>query len=219
MKPAEREDMKYSMGHKTAVAQEEKEMFNLLPKTGGKLLDIGCGEGSISVKLREAGFDVTGIDFSPVAIDMAKAKGLNAQVVDVDGGLPFADKEFAVAWFGDILEHVFDPILLMKEICRVLKDDGMALLTTPNEMWLPARVNALFGRSPQSSVYRKFGQCKHHTMMSLELLEYFIKTAGLKIVYFESICLIPKTKIEFMTHSKLAASLVGRVFIVKLVKA
>lgn len=193
-------------------------MLDMLGKGNGRLLDIGCGEGSISMKLKEMGYAVVGIDFSQVGVDLARQKGIDARQVDVDGGLPFSDAEYDAVWMGDILEHVFDPIQLLAESRRVINDGGSVYLTTPNDMWILTRIKALFGYSPQSSIYRACRQCKHHSVMSLELLDYFIAEAGLKLGDFHADCQIPKTGIRFYTKSRFVASLFGRVFVVRLSK-
>ena len=82
-----------------------------MPDKSCKILDVGCGIGTIAKLLKDDGHDVTGIDFSSVAVNKAKQLGIHADVVDVDKeGLPFEDGEFDIVYAGDIVEHVFDPI-------------------------------------------------------------------------------------------------------------
>lgn len=218
MNPAERENIIYSKGKKNELSKEEFLMFELLKDKQGSLLDVGCGEGTISNILIEKGFDVVGIDFSNVAVEKAKGQGVKAMVVDVDNGIPFDENKFDVVWMGDILEHVFDPIFLLAEAKRVLKENGCILLTVPNEMWWKARINAIFGKSPQSSVYRTCKQCKHHTVMSLELLLYFIKEAHLSIVDFKGVCKYPFINKVFVSKKFGVSSLFGKSFVLKISK-
>ncbi len=219
MRPYERENRRYLEGAQNKIEREELLAFKLLPKKRGKLLDVGCGNGEVTVKLKERGFEVYGVDFSSVAISMAKSKSVNAIVHDVDTGLPFKNGSFDVVWCGDILEHIFDPIFVLKEINRTLKDDGIVLITVPNELYLLNRVKVLLGKSPQSAIYRRFSQCKHHTIMSLELLYYFLDKSGFKVTHFQSTCKIPLIFSGFLSRKRLISSLFGRSFIVRLEKS
>ena len=54
----------------------------LAPQKGEKILDLGCGDGALTLKLREMGVDVTGVDASAPQIEAARALGLDARVMD-----------------------------------------------------------------------------------------------------------------------------------------
>lgn len=218
MKPKDRENQRYLSGSDNPIDIEERVMFSLLPKLkGAKLLDVGCGVGTISRQLQKQDFEVYGIDFSSVAIKKAKEKGINAIECDVDkDGIPFENNYFDVVWAGDVVEHVFDPIFLLKEISRVVKPSGKVLLTTPNNFHLKRRLSVfILGKSPQSDIYRNSGQCKHHTMFSLELLKYMLNQGGLGSYSIHSIIKIPKSNIKRYCKNKLLGVLFGSVFIVE----
>ena len=215
MKPHERENWRYSTGSDNTIGLEEKVMFSLLPKSkGDRLLDVGCGVGTISLELQKRGFEVYGIDFSSVAIEKAREKGINAIPCDVDAeGIPFEDSHFDVVWAGDIVEHVFDPIFLLEEISRVLKPTGKVLISTPNDMNLHRRISIFVsGKSPQSDVYRTLRQCKHHTVMSVELLEYMLTTGGLSSS-IGAIIRVPILVKLIYSSNKRVSTLFGRILI------
>lgn len=218
MRPQDRENWRYSTGSSNPIDLEEKVMFSLLPKHGkGKLLDVGCGVGTISLELKKRSFEVYGIDFSSIATQKAKEKGINTIECDVDkNGLPFEDNYFNVVWAGDVVEHVFDPIFLLKEMRRVVKPTGKILLTVPNDMNLVKRTYIFItGKSPQSDIYRALNQCKHHTMFSLELLEYMLSEASLSHYHIYSIIKIPRSSKKRFTKSRMLGVLFGSVFIVE----
>ena len=54
----------------------------LAPKSGEKILDLGCGDGTLALKLMEMGCDVIGVDSSSEFVAAARKKGVNAQCVD-----------------------------------------------------------------------------------------------------------------------------------------
>ena len=96
------------------------------PLLKGRLLDFGCGR-----KPYENLFTVSeyvGLDMEQTGHDHRNSK------VDVfyDGKhIPFPDESFDSVFCGEVLEHVFDPELVLPEIHRVLKPDATALLTVP----------------------------------------------------------------------------------------
>jgi methionine biosynthesis protein MetW len=220
MRPEDRENLRYSKGARNPIELEEQIMFSLLPPRSsgqGRLLDVGCGIGTISVELQRKGFQVTGVDFSEVAISKCLEKGLDAILSDLDrDGLQFPDNSFDIVWAGDVVEHVFDPIFLLEEIYRVLKSDGYLILSTPNDFNLHSRWRIFIsGRSIQSDIYRSLGQCKHHTFFSWELLDYMLSQAGLVVDGCASVVRLPKTEWERLTNSRIIGALLGRIFIVR----
>ena|ERR1700722_5582721 len=96
------------------------------PLLKGRLLDFGCGrkpyENLFSVS------EYVGLDMEQTGHNHRNSK------VDVyyDGKhIPFPDESFDALFCGEVLEHVFDPELVLPEIRRVLKPDATALLTVP----------------------------------------------------------------------------------------
>jgi methionine biosynthesis protein MetW len=219
MKPCERENWRYSTGSDNPIDLEERVMFSLLPRPdGARLLDVGCGVGTVSLELLKRGFEVYGIDFSSVATRRAKEKGISVIECDVDkDGIPFEDHYFDVVWAGDIIEHVFDPIFLLGEISRVVSPTGKVIISTPNDMNICTRVSIFIsGKSPQSDVYRHLRQCKHHTVMSVELLEYMLSTAGLSPYCMGAIMRVPKLmRRRIFSRNKLFCMLFGQTLIVE----
>lgn len=83
----------------------------------GRVLDIGCNTGMLA-DLLKPGSTYTGVDIAPAMVARAQAHGLNA-LVGVAEDLPFPDGSFDAAVLGEILEHVFDPALVVEEAARV----------------------------------------------------------------------------------------------------
>lgn len=101
-----------------------------------KILDAGCGEGFTLAKLFELkiGKQLAGIDYSKVAIGSAKElfPYLNAKTGNIYN-LSYKDNSFDVVICTEVLEHLENPALALKEIERVTSK--YALLTVPNEPW------------------------------------------------------------------------------------
>jgi SAM-dependent methyltransferase len=98
-----------------------------------KLLDVGCG----SAWLAEHYSDYTGIDGSPEAVAAAAAKGRQVTFGDVDQPLPFPDASFDGVVMKDLLEHVADPVAVVRESRRVLRPGGHVFASSPDaQRWV-----------------------------------------------------------------------------------
>jgi 2-polyprenyl-3-methyl-5-hydroxy-6-metoxy-1,4-benzoquinol methylase len=98
----------------------------------GELLDIGCGNGSYLYTARKLGWKVTGLDIDPVA---ARATEENLSIPVITGTLEeadFRDESFDVIHMYHLIEHIPDPVGMLKECYRLLRPGGMALIGTNN---------------------------------------------------------------------------------------
>ena len=101
--------------------------------TESKLLDIGCGTGWLAEKFPS----YTGIDGSPEAVEIARGLGRNVIEGDVDKPLPFADESFDGVVMKDLLEHVADPVGLVREARRVVRPGGRVFASSPDaQRWV-----------------------------------------------------------------------------------
>ncbi len=102
---------------------------------GRKLLDVGCGSGTLGrVLLSEGKYpEVHGLELSEEAVAKARERGLKAVIFNLNGGpFPYPDRVFDTVTCLAVIEHVFDPRALLDEVARVLAPGGMLLLDTPN---------------------------------------------------------------------------------------
>jgi 2-polyprenyl-3-methyl-5-hydroxy-6-metoxy-1,4-benzoquinol methylase len=114
------------------------------------ILDVGCGDGTVSRLFLRAGKVVFGVDIVPEFAEKASKKGIEAKVADVTkDGLPFLEMEMDVVCAGALIEHLYDPEFFLRECHRVLKEDGLLVLSTPNIASLTSRLRMLFGGGPK----------------------------------------------------------------------
>ena len=120
------------------LAQWHRDALSLASAVQGRrVLEVGCGVGDFAVHLAQAGATMTAVDFSPSAIEMARARAV-AHAVTVDfraadaQALPFADASFDLLFSCECLEHLPDPARALKEMTRVLRPGGQLVLTTEN---------------------------------------------------------------------------------------
>ena len=115
-----------------------------------RLLDVGCGDGTVSRLFLEAGLRVFGVDIVPDFVEEAINRGIEAQTADVTrDGLPFPGQEMDVIYAGALIEHLYDPEFFLKECHRVLKEEGLLVLSTPNVASLTSRLRMLLGKGPK----------------------------------------------------------------------
>ena len=118
-----------------------KNIFSIYtPKSGERILDIGCGWGTVNLWLQKHGFDVFSIDYSEKSIEYcrksAREQGFDASRFLVRNGMKtgFKNNSFDVVYLADIVEHLYRKIYLkvIKEVFRVLKPGGKLIIYAPN---------------------------------------------------------------------------------------
>lgn len=94
----------------------------LAPVTGERILDLGCGDGALTVRLVEAGAEVVGTDFSADMVAGASALGLDARVLD--GHALTFDREFDAVFSNAALHWMTRPDAVIAGVARALKPGG-----------------------------------------------------------------------------------------------
>jgi SAM-dependent methyltransferase len=98
---------------------------------GPDVLNGGAGQGTLTRKLVELGYDVTSTDVSPEAVELLRERA-SGPVVEADlTALPFADESFDAVVLGEVLEHVEDDRGALAEVARVLRLEGVLALSVP----------------------------------------------------------------------------------------
>jgi 2-polyprenyl-3-methyl-5-hydroxy-6-metoxy-1,4-benzoquinol methylase len=95
---------------------------SLLP--GARVLDVGCGPGTITADMASMGVDVIGIDAAADVVEKAKELGVDARVGDAYA-LDFADGSFDVVHSHQTLQHLARPVDALREFRRVVRPDGV----------------------------------------------------------------------------------------------
>ncbi len=115
---------------------------------GRRCLDVGCGDGTNLEKLKQIGLDAWGCDISSVAVGKTRRKGFHAQVVDLNNDkLPYKSGQFDIVWLTDVIEHVFWPESVIRELSRITVPGGLLFISTPNVSWWGNRFQLLFGHT------------------------------------------------------------------------
>ena len=105
-----------------------------LLRPGDKILEIGCGIGSLVFELSRKGYDIIGIDLSREVIEYGRKKYGDIRLeVQAAEELPYDDESFDVVLSFDLLEHIAQVDRHISEVRRVLRGDGLYLFQTPNK--------------------------------------------------------------------------------------
>ena len=133
----------------------------LKPEPGWRVLDVACGKGRFLSRLEaEWGVRPFGVDLSETALVQARGAGVGVAAADAQR-LPFPDSSFdAVTCLGS-LEHFPDPAAGAREVSRVLKPDGKAIIYVPNLFFLGFVYLGLFHGDDPSEADQQFSEEFH----------------------------------------------------------
>jgi ubiquinone/menaquinone biosynthesis C-methylase UbiE len=141
-----------------------------------KIIDVGCGEGYM-LSLLPPAKKVVGFDISKIALNKAQKLLFQKKDVQLIYGdareLPFADNSFDKILCSEMLEHVPEPQVVIKEFQRILNKDGIVVISVPNEKQIRKIMRIL----------HKLGLGKRiHAARKNENYEWHIHEADLKFV-------------------------------------
>ena len=100
-------------------------------RRNGHLLDVGCASGQALQFMAELGWQVQGVDFDARAVQIARKKGLEVRLGSLEAQA-FPSDSFDAITMSHLIEHVHDPLSLLRECRRILKPGGHLVMVTPN---------------------------------------------------------------------------------------
>lgn len=152
------------------------------PKRKARVLDVGCGSGVLLARMKALGWDVEGVEVDPGAVEAGRKRGLAVRLGTLHEQR-FPDASFDAIHSAHVIEHVHDPVGLLKECRRILRPGGNLVFLTPNiqswghetyrEAWLnldPPRHLILF---TAAGMRRAAGEAG----LSIERIDSSIRTA------------------------------------------
>jgi 2-polyprenyl-3-methyl-5-hydroxy-6-metoxy-1,4-benzoquinol methylase len=150
-----------------------------------RIIDIGCGNGVISGRLANSGFDVTGCDADEKGIEIAKQSvaGVNFQVIGVyDDPVLLRNSDFDAVVSTEVIEHLFLPGYLPKFAKAVLKDSGYLIISTPYHGYLKNLAISLVNKWDVH--HQSLNDGAHIKFFSRKTLTYLLEQEGFKVCSF-----------------------------------
>lgn len=178
--PADHYDrgIKYNLFQKYWHLRRFVEVLKVVRPVNGPVLDIGCHSGTFTSKIltKIGSREIYGIDVSGQAISLAQKRITygNFRVADAEV-LPFKNNFFEAIFCLEVLEHVDNPLAVLKEIRRVLKKGGYVVLLVPSDNKLFKIIWLLW------TLYYPHWRHAHVQSFKKTSLEETIKSVGLKI--------------------------------------
>ncbi len=110
-----------------------KDIARYRGRTGGLLLEIGCGHGDFLIEARREGYQLAAVEYSPSAGQTAQNRVPEAEVhIGLLEDAPFSPASFDICVLCDVIEHDRDPLQLVQTIRTLLKPDGIIFVATPS---------------------------------------------------------------------------------------
>ena len=147
---------------------------------GRRLLDVGAADGFLAEKLTAQGFEVTCIEGDTSLAAKAEGKCSRLIVADLDETPPQLSGKFDVIVYGDILEHLKDPLRVITALNANLKPDGIVIVSVPNVSHLWVRWQLLRGRFEYTD--RGILDRTHLRFFTLKSFQRFLADAHLQIL-------------------------------------
>jgi 2-polyprenyl-3-methyl-5-hydroxy-6-metoxy-1,4-benzoquinol methylase len=156
------------------LRQQLDYFYRVLPRTQGRVLDIGCGNGVFLLRAKAAGWEAVGFEPDPVAAQAVRQSGF--KVYERDLGQLSNDGLFDVITLSHVIEHVHEPLLFMEQIRGLLKSGGQLWLATPN---ISSPGHRWYGRS-----WLGLDPPRHLALFSPNALRELLNRAGYSDIRF-----------------------------------
>ncbi len=160
----------------------------LLSRIGSnkRVLELGSSTGYLTQAMTERGCSVTGVEIDPDAAEVARARGFEVHVLDldfIDLSKHFAGRSFDAVLLADVLEHLRSPEQTLKQLATLLAPDGLIVASIPHGTHGDIRIAALLGRLP----FRPMGLLDHTHVrfFTRSLVEKLFVESGYDIVQME----------------------------------
>jgi SAM-dependent methyltransferase len=113
---------------------------------GRRALDVGAADGFLAERLTAQGWRVTALERDPELAARARGKCEDVVVADLEQGAPAVAGPFDAVVYGDVLEHLSEPLPLVLALNRSVAPTGVVIVSVPNVAHLWIRISLFLGR-------------------------------------------------------------------------
>ncbi len=168
---------------------ERNQALKKLFSRAERVLDLAAGEGAVSEFIKSLGCEVVALDISMQALKKAAKRGIKTVRADVEKKLPFVNNSFDAVFWGDNVEHLFLPSKTLKEIKRVLIDNGRVIISCPNMGYWRYRIYYILkGMLPTTEWYKlNPWEWQHIRFFNKQVMSEFLKDNGFKVISFHGV--------------------------------
>ncbi len=199
------EDKDYLKSKEARIETSKRDLKEIEKyKKEGKILDIGCGPGFFLKVAKDNKWDEYGVELSKWACDYGKNTGVNIINKRLERA-KFNDKFFDVITLWDVIEHVEYPSSLLLEINRILKNDGIIVLNTPN-------IGSIFAKIMGKRWWNLIGM--HIYYFDKKTIRKILEKNGFKIIKIKSYSRIitPRYAVEWLKNYKMIYGILKFIF-------
>lgn len=151
-----------------------------------RVLDLGCGNGSISNAIALQGYEVVGVEDSVSGFKIAQASFPNCQFIQANiFDLPYTqlEKSFDIVFSSEVIEHLPYPRELLRGAKKCLKPDGTLILTTPYHGYLKNLIIAILGK--MDAHFSPLWDGGHIKFFSVKTLTTLLESEGYTDIKFK----------------------------------
>lgn len=155
-------------------------------KARTRILDLGCGNGSLTHAIASKGYEIVGIDESASGIAIARQSFPDCDFIQSSiYDLPYEalEKSFDVVLSVEVIEHLFYPRELIKAARKCIKPDGHLIITTPYHGYLKNLALAMSGKMDQH--FTSLWDGGHIKFFSVNSMRTLLKEEGFAEIKFE----------------------------------
>jgi 2-polyprenyl-3-methyl-5-hydroxy-6-metoxy-1,4-benzoquinol methylase len=174
--------------HEQVAIRSFREIIDSIVDTLGttslSLLDVGCGPGTFLSLAQQVGFDVTGLELNSELANKAHTKtGLPVIIGDLMSA-ELSDRRFDVIAMLDLIEHLADPVSVLRRCYELLKAGGSLVVYTPNHnsliVWIADLLYRL-SRGRMTGPVTEIFDCTHVVFFDAQTLRLALAKAGFTV--------------------------------------
>lgn len=169
--------------HRDPRSSHQQILRAVLDLRKAPVLDVGSAQGMLGHQLRGSGLTIDGVELNPAWADESRPYYRQVFNCGVEAAA-LAPRSYRTVVCGDVLEHVPDPVAVLRRLREAATDDATFVISVPNVAHLAVRLMLLFGRFPK--MQRGILDRTHLHFFTRDTAEAVLREAGLRVTRFST---------------------------------